>query len=166
LLPPPGFTPLVKCDQAWLTNYPWRGKISRPRGAKAAGLRFEKKAKEFLREKYNERILLGPWFYVLDGVRRRYCQPDALVFDREPTQRSEVVTIVEIKIAWSALAYWQLRHLYEPVIRAMYGPRETRLICLARSADPLVATPEAPTLLDSLDATLEEGKVGIYLWRG
>lgn len=166
LLPPPGFTFIERPTQVYLAKNPHPHR-SRATGAQKAGLAYEKKAKRWLQERFGEgRIVSGQWFYALDAMRKRYAQPDVLVFPLGGVaERPDEVTIVEIKTSYCALAWWQLARLYAPIVGKFYQPRRTRLVCLTRTLDPLVHTPEEPVLLDDLESPLEEGRVGVFLWR-
>ncbi len=167
LRPPPGFLPLTGCTAAWEAKNPHRDtRRRRKTGAQLAGLRYEKAAKEWLNAAYNdpERLKLGPWLYAR-GSRSGYCQPDALI-SSGGWDRPERITIVEIKACWSLLAWWQLTARYAPVVQRLYQPNLLRLVCLTRSFDPFISTPEASLLIHSLDAALPESPfVGVYLWR-
>lgn len=62
----------------------------------------------------------APWvrFEAVGASRTRWCQPDGLFLDLEAGQ----ITIVEIKYQHTALAWWQVRRLYEPVLQAIFPP--------------------------------------------
>lgn len=92
---------------------------SRPRGRRAAGVRYEKHVQEVF-EKLTPTYIRSPWirFYVRGGQRERWCQPDGFFFDI----RTGVITIVEIKYQHTTKSWWQLRKLYEPLL-AYFFPR-------------------------------------------
>lgn len=87
--------------------------IGRPRGAKAAGMRFQRAVGAALEVKLGHQVLLGPWFEYLDGSVRRYCQPDFIIY--RPAHADFVVA--EAKLTWNFEAYEQLWRLYVPVVR-------------------------------------------------
>jgi len=171
-LPPPGFIPLRKEQilNVTLALDPHGKDFRTKSGAQKAGLLYEKKTKEFLaREK--PQAVLGPWFRYwtedhpedASGLPRgrlaRFCQPDAIIFEKE------ILTIIEIKIRWCELAYWQLRHLYLPVCTSFYGPKVTRLICITRSVDPFVGVPQ-PVLIPNLDTYFALDRIGVLRFSG
>jgi len=171
-LPPPGFIPLRKEQILNVTQAldPHYGKGGRSSLAQRAGLRYEKKVKAFL-ERTKPAAILGPWFrYWIDsspedasglprGRLARFCQPDAILFEKE------VLTIIEIKIRWCELAYWQLKHLYLPVCISFYGPKVTRLICVTRNVDPFVQVPQ-PVLIPNLDTYFALDRIGVFRFSG
>lgn len=90
----------------------------RSRGKRAAGLAYEKKAKAYL-ETLTPHFHPGPWlqFRSADNRAWRWCQPDGLIVDLP----QGLITIVEIKLQHTSDAWWQVRQLYAPVLRALFG---------------------------------------------
>ena len=84
---------------------------SRPRGAKAAGLRYQRAFGKAL----GASALDGPWFEFQDNGGRGFCQPDfVLEFDR-------LAVILECKYSWTLEAYVQIEALYKPVVTQALG---------------------------------------------
>lgn len=125
---PANFTPAGKVVRAWACDTPAFIKAAMKRrkrtsGAKASGIRYERRVnKQLLEDTENPQdtgitYLPGVWFGFLDASgRTRYCQPDGLLIDLFNRR----VTIVEIKVRHTLLAWWQVRALYQPVIRAIF----------------------------------------------
>lgn len=113
-------------------------KRTRVRGARAAGIRYEKKIHvEFLR-RYPKHYLPSPWFQFWDKHGARWCQPDGLIID--PAQ--SLIVISEVKHTHTGEAWWKLLKLYLPVVRHFFGNEwEYRCIEVVRFYDPLTAFP-------------------------
>lgn len=97
--------------------------ISRARGAKAFGLRYEKAFALRIRDS-----VAGQWFEYEDASGKHFCQMD-LLFKR-PLQTPERVkadpgvgclVVAECKYSWTLDAFQQLHGLYLPVLRAYAG---------------------------------------------
>ena len=113
---------------------------SRCRGAKAHGIRYERKVQRYLSSKHAGYVP-SPWFrYSLHGHSYwNYCQPDGLLFD----YNRNLITIVEIKLGHSLRAWSQVRNLYEPVIRRVFGKAWGYAACEVTSYhDPAIVFPE------------------------
>ena len=81
--------------------------------------------------------------------RIRYCQYDALLVlpDRG------VLVIVEVKYSHTADAYWQLEHVYVPVLRSFLGPSHAWQIAtveVVKWFDPSTAFPCKVTLCEDV----------------
>lgn len=136
--------------------------------ARKAGLRYEKKVREYLAEELPG-IRLGLWWHWNDlmGVRKGQVDGFWLSPDRDKA------TILEIKSSHTSDAWWQLRKLYEPVVGAFLGPRVTvQVVEVCPFLDPMVAFPEATYRINSgelrhycLQAPIA-GIFGVHPWRG
>jgi hypothetical protein len=82
----------------------------KPRGAKAAGLRYERALAKALPPGW----LHGQWFEFWDANGHGYCQPDFILV--EPGR----VLVLEAKYTWVLEAHAQLMQLYAPVLRAVF----------------------------------------------
>ena len=155
LPPPPAYIkfPLGDIrDASFADSSPYAGKRSRPSGAQRAGLAYQKRIEVFLRDTVPSSSLdVGPWLWYVDACgRRSYCQPDFLI--REPSR----VVVVEVKIRWTADAWYQLRRVYLPVLsRAMPSARLVPLV-ICRSYDPAIRIGEAVSLVDVWPEALPE----------
>lgn len=140
----------------------FRKNATPPRGAKVKGLRYERKAQAYLEELFGERFVAGPWIHFREeGAEAfRWCQPDGLVIDLE----AGTILCVEIKYNHTADAWWQLRHLYGPLLKRLFPERLWRHeVCeVVKWYDPLVVLPEASVLVASPDRGSDGFKVHIF----
>ena len=84
---------------------------SRPRGAKALGLQYERALAKRLPFAQH-----GPWFEYWDAAGRGLCQPDFLM----ETPLGQIV-ILEVKYTWTPEAILQIERLYKPVVELALG---------------------------------------------
>lgn len=84
--------------------------IGRPRGAKAAGIRYERELGMYLGEFW----IHGPWFEFEDVNGAGYCQPDFI------RMSNAGIDVLECKYTWTMEAYKQLEGLYCPVLGMIY----------------------------------------------
>lgn len=89
---------------------------SRPRGRKAAGLKYERDLASGLRLSIVGKIPLwhGQWFRFLDANGVGVCQTDIIL--RTPNG----IAILESKYTWTATGHIQLDKLYIPVVEKAY----------------------------------------------
>lgn len=102
-----------------------------------------------MEELYELHYIPSTWFAYHWNGRIRYCQPDALLLI--PGRR--VLVIVEIKYSHTVDAYWQLEHVYLPVLRTFLGPGNPWQIAVVETVkwfDPAVAFPCKVTLCADL----------------
>lgn len=85
-------------------------------GRRLAGVQYERKVQVHLEGIYGPRYLAGPWLQFYTGGAWRWCQPDGLLLD--PVRGR--ITIVEVKYQHTSDAWWQVRGLYEPVLRVIF----------------------------------------------
>lgn len=94
------------------------GKKVRVTGARAQGIRYEKKVHAEMFERYPQHYINNPWFKFFEREQLRWCQPDGLLIDI----KQGLIVIVEVKYRHTGEAWWKLQHLYLPVVRAQFGP--------------------------------------------
>lgn len=119
------------------------------KGVLAQGLAYERKVQEELLANYPDSYLPGPWFLFrsANSSRDRYCQPDGLIFD----PWAGTIHIVEIKVKHCALAWWQLFHLYAPIVQKCFGPLWTiKCVEVVRWFDPSTSVPQKPQLRSNI----------------
>lgn len=87
--------------------------VSRPRGSKAAGLRYERAFAKFLSPLG---CIHGQWFEYEDETGTRYCQPDLLF-----PLSLRLMAIIEVKYTLVDRAFDQLLDIYKPVVEAAYN---------------------------------------------
>lgn len=131
---------------------------SRLTAAQKAGLRFERKVQDGLGELFGSPFRPGQWFRFEDESSRspRWCQVDGLL------QLQTSVVIFEVKSRLVVDAWWQLRRLYEPVVRRAFYPAEVALCVIARNVDPLVRFPEEYEFLPNV-AELASFRPGFFV---
>lgn len=130
---------------------PHVGKKSRASAAQLAGLRYEKRAIEFLSSRWPGQFVDHPWFAYrrLRDHTRRYCQPDGFV------SQEGTLVIFEVKIRWCPEAASQL-FLYRDVVLSAVVHSAVRLVCVTRSFDPSVRHEGRATIVDSLEPSLRD----------
>lgn len=95
----------------WPTCIPRK---SRVRGAKAAGLSYEKKFCLEVGKRFPEAVR-GQWFRFRDVNGWGYCQPDCILV------RENAVLVLECKLTDTEQARRQLSRLYFPILSHVYG---------------------------------------------
>lgn len=163
VVPPPGFRAAEGVQSAWLIGEgPFGCTPRRISGSAAqrAGKRYERKALAYLAGVLGRSFAPSRWFRFYDGTKLRYCQVDGLLRD------DEGIVIFEVKVSFTADAYWQLRKLYEPVVRCALAPKRVQLVVVCRSFDPAIAFPE-PYEHTQLFADWRTAltKIGVFQWR-
>ncbi len=130
------------------------------RGKRAEGIRYERKVQSHLLDLYGEFYVPGPWLQFYDPDQR-ICQPDGLLFDFE----NGVITLVEIKLRHCTDAYWQLRKLYQPVLRCMFPASiwDIRCIEVVRWYDPCVVWPERHIMRENVCDSVR-GVIGVHIY--
>lgn len=82
----------------------------RPRGRKAAGLRYERALARALPEATH-----GQWFWFQDAFGPGHCQTDLLI----PGPGGAIV-VLEAKYTWTQAGHEQIARLYKPVLERAY----------------------------------------------
>lgn len=168
---PEGFRPVNPNALSWARfefTGPFLGPPPRQTGARAAGLRYERKAHRGLADAFPPEgggpiYAAGQWIAFAErGGPKRWAQPDGMLLDFS----RGLITIVEIKLRHMQRAWWWLRELYEPLIRFIF-PKEWAFACLevVRYYDPAVSWPE-PLRLARSPADLSPGQFGCHIWSG
>jgi len=83
---------------------------SKPRGAKAAGLRYERSVAKAI-----PGAVHGPWFRYADQTGSHWCQPD--FYKLLP----EAVLVLEAKLTWTPNGHQQIFQLYSPVLGKFFN---------------------------------------------
>jgi len=130
------------------SNVRWTAPIvrgpKRPRGAKRAGLLFERKVIDVLAAIYGTSFTPAPTIqYSFRG------KPKAAILDGLLRLEHEVL-IIEVKLAHTERVWEQLMLRYLPLVRALEKGRQIRTIEICRSYDPAVVLPGPHTLIESL----------------
>lgn len=91
--------------------------IGRPRGAKAAGLRYERVLAKALPDWTH-----GQWFEFEDQNGPGHCQVD--LFKRvEIPGCDKTIAIIEAKYTWTLAGHLQISHLYKPVLEMAFNAK-------------------------------------------
>lgn len=138
----------------------------RTRGARGAGNRYERYAQEYLIDRLGSAYVPSRWFvYRSRSIDRvSFAQPDGLYFD---FQRG-IITCFEIKIRHTDRAWWQVRHLYQPIVRHVFGTRLWRYAAVEVVCwfDPHTSFPEPVAELVTLDAArFDPASFHVHTWR-
>lgn len=167
---PSGFRPAGEVVVAKIPPYgpPFLRK-RRYTGARAEGVRYEAKVQEYLLDRYPGQYLPGPWLHFAErivGSERaefawRWCQPDGLLVDLE----GGIITVIEVKRSHTSDAWWQVRHLYTPVLRKLFPEAlwTFRAVEVVKWFDPATSFPEKTQLCPEL--LLAPPNFGIHIWR-
>ena len=165
VVPPKRFRPAGVVE--WVQHSPTPPPVVRPKrsyGSRAAGIRYEARAHEFLSDRFGERYIASPWFKFGEvGVgKARWCQPDGLLFNFEQGQ----ITVVECKLQHTSDAWWQLKWLYLPVLaRAFPGTHwKFALVEMTKWYDPATAFPEKVKLRADIRDCVP-GEFGCHIWK-
>lgn len=129
--------------------------------AQKAGLRYEARAQDWLATQLQGSYHVAPYLHFRDDSGPRTAIPDGISFGfRE-------ATIFEIKSQHTHAAWWQLRRLYEPVVKKLGGIDFVRCVEVTRSFDPLAGFPEEVVICYSLDDVFEEesNRVRVLIWK-
>lgn len=162
---PPNFFPAGEVTFAEIAPSPPKfKKRSHSTQRQKEGLRYERRAQEYLRA-CSPSYISCPWLrFIKSKGKPRYCQPDGLHFDFE----RGVITVVEIKSSHTALAWWQVRHLYGPVVQHLFGSDFTiRALEVVRRFDPSSSFPDEIVRYSSPFCTkVQEDFFGVHIWSG
>jgi hypothetical protein len=130
--------------------------LSKLRGAKAAGLRFERALHKSLKGS-----ILGQWFEFEDALGHGYCQTD-LLFSRLP----DFMIVVECKYTLVPGAHSKLSSLYIPIVEKALGCRAAGVV-VVKNLDPRYRRGRIFTALGpAAEAALESGYPTLLQWSG
>lgn len=161
--PPLDFTPLEQCEWAEFSETPPAFlRDVRRRGRRLLGIKYEAKAQAMLGEYYGPDYMPSQWVrYRGPDGRIRWCQPDGVLVDHE----ANTLTIVEIKLNHTEVAWWQLFRLYRPVLERLFDGHGYGFRCVevCRWFDPAVRCPEPPRLREKLTA-VQPDEFAVHIW--
>jgi len=125
------------------------------------GIAFEDKLQWQLFES-NWNYVPRPWLqFMRKGEGRlQHCQPDGLLID--PV--AGLIVVVEVKLAHTTDAWWQMRQLYVPVLRHIFPERRWtyRCVTIVKWFDPAIKFPEPLCLIDKIHEAPAKG-VGVII---
>lgn len=165
LLPPNRFVPAGPIE--WAVPSPvvpdFVTETNKVRGNVKKGLLYEEAFANHMLDRFGDYYVPGPWFQYkeLGRDRPRWCQPDGLLFI--PLQSR--IIIVETKLRHNSDAWWQLKHLYLPVIAAMFPPKQWNycVVEVTRWYDKETLFPEKVKLCSDV-LVVEPGEFGVHIW--
>jgi hypothetical protein len=141
----------------------WLKSAKRAKGSRALGIRWETQVQNhFLHDQF---YTPGPWivFWTNEDRATRWCQPDGLFFNFA----AGLITIVEIKLRHTALSWFQLRQLYQPVVSALFPSSlwKVRIVEVVKEYVPEEKTPEKPLLIRSILTSEWRNEYAVYIPR-
>lgn len=160
---PQGFRPAGRVLSA---NFALPPAIRKKRytGRRLEGVRYERKVQDYLSSFYGDRYIPSPWlrfFPAGEKAQWRWCQPDGILIDL-PRGR---ITIVEVKYQHTADAWWQVRHLYLPVLQVMFPASHWEFdFCeVVKWYDPATLFPEKVVLAQ--EVSMRHPSFKVHIWR-
>jgi hypothetical protein len=111
--------------------------------------------------RFEWRYVRSPWIKFLSDGRWRWCQPDGLLFLPEQGR----LVVVEVKYQHTADAWWQVRHLYQPVLEHIFPRRlwEYEACEIVKWFDPAIVFPEKLVL--ALDPDMRHKDFKVHIWK-
>lgn len=157
---PKGLIPAGNVTSSRLSNSPPFLSQRKATGARAAGLRYERKVQENLLAKYADRYLPGPWFIFHSDNGPRWCQPDGLLIDINTGK----LLVVEIKNSITDRAWWWLNDLYVPVVRKAFGVNwDISTVTIVKWFDCKIPLPVKPVMCKDIEHAAP-GQNAINIW--
>lgn len=158
---PARFIPATEPRQAkFASQTPSFISTKRHRGKRATGIRYERRAQEILLQEYPTYVA-SPWLTFLDDKNKlHWCQPDGFFLDL----KRGIITIAEIKIKHTSDAWWQIWHLYVPVMRNIFPTYEFRGIEIVKWYDPAVVFPKS-VMTDNMLYPPAAPNTGVHILR-
>src|SRR5262252_10639159 len=132
--------------------------VSRPRGAKATGLRYERRFAEYMRPLG---AIHGQWFEFEDKSGVRYCQTDIIY-----PMSLRLFALMEVKYTLVDRAYDQLLDLYGPVVEAAYNVRVGLVAVFKNTRSEFDKAAKFSTIAEACQWSVDTGGVGLLRWVG
>lgn len=135
--------------------------------AQKLGLRYEKRVQGYLQKLVAGRndvsVLFGPWVLYHNRsngpTAANFCQPDMVIIE------GSKVTIVECKLQHTNDSWHQLRLLYEPVLKKIYGSScKIALVEICKWYDPHTYYAESFYYCENI-LEAEVGKLGMHIYK-
>ncbi len=133
----------------------------RQKGLRGKGLKYEKAVQDYLGRRYSLQYAASPWLRYRNKseYKQQWCQPDGLLVDFG----SRSLTIIEIKLRHTVIAWHQLRQLYEPVLRHLFGSGwEFMVLEIVRWYDGRTPFPEKVQLVRDI-TEVPTGVFGVHI---
>lgn len=126
----------------------------RSTGARAEGRRYERRIREAFCSELGSRYLPNPWLRYHTPEGPRYCQPDGLLFDLP----NLTCVVTEMKLAHCDLSWWQLYHLYIPVLERAFPLIRFIGVEVVKWYDAAIRTSGPVVLCKTIEAPLAFGE--------
>lgn len=137
-------------------------KGKKPTKVQRDGLLYEEKVHKYIEEEVKKKedkdlhYLKSPWIVYREAGAPfnslLYCQPDTVLVHLE----RKLITIVEIKLQHTEQAWWQIRKLYEPILRHIYPGFNIHALEVVKWMDGTVAFPESIVYSKDLFSTQDK----------
>lgn len=142
LYPPRGFVPAKTVQKARFSEHlpRWVGEEVERTPNQKKGIAYESLVHEMLDSRYGDAYQASPWlvYWEKDHLTvPRTCQPDGLLIDM---QRG-IITVVEVKLYNSVMAWWQLLWKYSPVVRQLLPGFQLKYLEVVKFDDPAIVVP-------------------------
>lgn len=160
---PRGFQPCRELAWAALCERAPKFKAQRRSGRKLTGIKYEARVHEHFQKLYGDMYVPQLWIMFRERGQEqvRYAQLDALLFDFD----CGTLTIVEVKYQHIDRAWWQLHHLYAPLVKHLFGQQwRVRCIEVVKWYDPSTYFPGPVKLCKTLDQA-PDTETGVHIWR-
>ena len=131
----------------------------KPRGRKRLGVKYEQAVQRELISRFAERYTPSPWIRFADTNGSHWCQPDGIL-----QLTPDCAIIVEVKYQHTIDAWYQLRQLYEPVVRALLPETYLATLEIVRWYDCATAFPEPARLVKDVE-TWDCRGFGVHIWK-
>ena len=132
-------------------------------GRYAAGIRYELGVHQVLELRALGRkeisLRLGQWIEFIDRSGKRWCQVDALWVDIE----SRRCLVCEVKYQHTSDAWWQLKHLYVPVLQRVMPGYTFGMLEIVHWFDPAVVWPEAFRRVAGIEECVYDNTVNVTI---
>lgn len=132
--------------------------IGRPRGAKAAGLRYERALARALPAPR----VHGQWFEFEDARGRGVCQTDLLL----SVSRGGTIVVLEVKYSWTAEGHQQLEKLYLPIVQKATGRQVIGIVVTRRLTESMPRDLVVCSTLAQAIAAASAGRRAVWHWLG
>lgn len=125
-------------------------------------MKYEARVHQHLSQLYGNAYVSSPWFQYQDSgeTKVRYCQADGLLFDAELRR----LIIVEVKLRHTAMAWWQLRHKYGPVLAHIYPWMEIAYCEVVQWFDVSIPFPEIIELRPAVRMA-QPDEIQVTIWK-
>jgi hypothetical protein len=130
--------------------------VSRPRGIKAFGTRYEK----LIAKSLGSQAERGIWWKFKDANGVGYCQTDFVIIG------NLWVAILESKHTWTIEGMEQLKALYIPVLRCYYDDRSVIGIQICKHLTPYATGGIYSDIHEAISTAKRSNKVVTFHWRG